>query len=66
HAMTEVIARKRELDELDSRLASMRASYAAGARDLASEILTLERRRSALNSEIRRATNSVISAELRQ
>ena len=65
HAMTEVIARQRELDELDSRLASMRASYAAGARDLASEILTLERRRSALIAEIRRATNAVVSAELR-
>ncbi len=63
HAMTEVIALRREYDALEAELDGLRKRYSAGARDLAGEIRSLERRRKSLGGEIRRATNNVIKAE---
>ncbi|MDE5656444.1 MAG: hypothetical protein K2I19_05160, partial [Muribaculaceae bacterium] len=63
HAMTNVIALQREQADIDKRLSAMRARYAAGARDLAGEIRSLERRRSALSTELKRARNQVVKYE---
>lgn len=62
-AMTGVIALERELADLETRLAALRRHYASGQRDAAGEIRTLERRRSSLHAELKRARNQVVRYE---